>query len=144
MSIDPSLLQVPPPTPTGETLPFWEAARRGELLLQHCADCERWIFYPRALCPHCWSERIDWRPASGLGTVRSFTIVHKPGHPAWGVAAPYPIAALDLAEGPRMLTALLGIDPADVRVGLPVRVRFEPVGDWTLPFFEPDPDRAGA
>lgn len=137
MRIDPHDLSVPPPTPTAETLPFWQAARRGELLLQRCAECSRWVFYPRALCPHCWSDRLDWAAASARGTVRSFTVVHKPGHPAWAVAAPYTVAVIDLDEGPRMLSALVGIEPAEARVGLAVRARFVEVGDWTLPFFEP-------
>lgn len=135
MQIDPSLLEVPPPTPTAETAPFWAAAREGVLLLQHCAACGRWVFYPRALCPHCWADALEWKAASGRGRIRSFTVVHKPGHPSWRVAAPYVVAVVELDEGPRMLSALVGVDPADVRVFLPVSVRFVSVGEWSLPFF---------
>ena len=74
--------------------------------------------------------------------MRSFTVVHKPGHPGWAVAAPYTVAVIDLAEGPTMLTALVGVEPADVRVGLPVRVSFERVGEFVLPFFTPEPPTA--
>ena len=137
MQLDPRLLEVPPPTPTAESLPFWEGAARGELLLQHCTDCERWVFYPRAICPHCWSSALEWRRASGKGVVKSFTVVHKPGHPAWAVAAPYTVAVIELEEGPTMLSALLDIEPSEVRVFLPVTARFVPVGAWTLPFFSP-------
>ena len=142
MTIHPSELVVPGPTPTGESERFWAGCRDGELLLQFCESCEHWVFYPRAICPHCWSDRLDWRRASGTGTVRSFTVVHKPGHPGWAVAAPYTVAVIDLAEGPTMLTALVGVEPADVRVGLPVRVSFERVGEFVLPFFTPEPPTA--
>jgi uncharacterized OB-fold protein len=136
MMLEPRDLIVPAPTPTGETERFWQGCRDGELLLQHCSTCERWVFYPRAICPHCWSDALEWRVASGAGVVRSFTIVHKPGHPGWAAAAPYTVAVIDLAEGPRMLTALVGVAPADVRIGARVVVRFETVGEFTLPFFE--------
>jgi uncharacterized OB-fold protein len=133
--LDPRDLIVPAPTPTAETQRFWRACGEGELLLQHCDACGRWVFYPRALCPHCWSDALHWRAASGTGVVRSFTIVHKPGHPGWAAAAPYTVAVIDLAEGPRMLTALVGVEPDDVRIGADVEVRFEKVGEFTLPFF---------
>lgn len=137
MSIDVSELQVPPPTPTGTSTPFWEACAAGRFTLQHCLDCAHWVFYPRQMCPFCWSERLEWRAASGRGTVRSFTVIHRPGHPAWRVAVPYTVVVLDLEEGPRMLTALVDVEPADVRVGLPVEVTLRHVGDHTLPFFRP-------
>lgn len=137
MMLDPRDLIVPAPTPTGETERFWQGCRDRELLLQHCSVCERWVFYPRAICPHCWSDALEWRVASGTGTVRSFTTVHKPGHPGWKAAAPYTVAVIDLTEGPRMLTALVGVEPADVRIGAAVAVAFEAVGEYTLPFFAP-------
>ncbi|MFF0991441.1 Zn-ribbon domain-containing OB-fold protein [Kocuria nitroreducens] len=128
-----SALAVPPPVPTGETRHFWDACARGRFELQHCAGCERWVFYPRAQCPHCWSQDLRWREASGKATVRSFTVVHKPGHPGWADAAPYVVAVLVLAEGPTMLTTLRDVAPADVAVGMPVRISFTPVGEYTLP-----------
>lgn len=139
MSLDPRNLVVPAPTPTGETEAFWEACRQERLLLQRCTDCQHWVFYPRAVCPFCWSDALRWLDASGAGHVRSFTVVHKPGHPGWLPATPYAVAVIRLAEGPTMLTALVGVEPDDVTVGMPVRVRFYPVGDYTLPFFAPDP-----
>jgi uncharacterized protein len=142
MQVDPRTLTVPAPTPTGETEAFWEACSREEFTLQFCTDCDHWVFYPRAACPFCWSPALEWRQASGTGAVRSFTVVHKPGHPGWAMAAPYTVAVISLAEGPTMLTALVGIAPEDVRVGLPVRVEFMQVGEYMLPFFTPSKGQA--
>jgi uncharacterized OB-fold protein len=128
-----SALTVPPPTPTGETRHFWDACAEGRFELQHCPGCDRWVFYPRALCPHCWGQDLQWREASGRATVRSFTVVHKPGHPGWADAAPYVVAILSLAEGPTMLSVLRDVAPADVAVGLPVRISFTTVGEYALP-----------
>ena len=100
-------------------------------------QCAKWIFYPRVLCPFCWSTSLAWCPASGTGSVRSFTTVHKPGHPGWLPAVPYTVAVVTLTEGPTMLTTLIGVDPTAVRVGLPVEVEFVVVGEFSLPFFRP-------
>lgn len=137
---DLAALEVPPPTPTGETQHFWDASAQGRFELQHCPGCDRWVFYPRALCPHCWGEDLRWREASGRATVRSFTVVHKPGHPGWAGAAPYVVAILSLAEGPTMLSLLRDVAPADVTVGLPVRIAFTTVGDFVLPTAVPEGD----
>ena len=135
--LNPGTLVVPGPTTTGESEPFWLACREGRFTLQQCGDCARWVFYPRALCPFCWSSALTWRAASGIGTVRSFSVVHVPGHPGWAPAAPYTIAVISLAEGPTMLTALVGVEPEDVVVASPVEVAFTLVGNFTLPFFRP-------
>lgn len=143
MTLDPRNLVVPAPTPTAESEVFWNACRQERLLLQRCTGCGRWVFYPRAFCPFCWSDALQWLPASGAGRVRGFTVVHKPGHPGWLAAVPYTVAVIRLAEGPTMLSALMDVDPHGVSVGMPVHVRFCPVGDFTLPFFAPDPTASG-
>ena len=81
--MDLDLLKIPGPTITALTAPFWAAAQEGRLSIQHCEDCDNAVFYPRALCPHCWSERLVWKDASGRGRLKSFSVVHKPGHPGW-------------------------------------------------------------
>ena len=139
MTIDPRTLVVPAPTPTGETRTFWDACAEERFVLQRCADCGRWVFYPRAVCPFCWSTALEWLPASGFGRVRSFTVVHRPGHPGWLPAVPYVVAVIRLAEGPTMLTALIDVLPDEVAVGMDVQVVLRPVGDYTLPFFAPRP-----
>jgi uncharacterized OB-fold protein len=137
-------LKVPGPIPTDISRPFWAAAANGQFKLQHCLACERWVFYPRALCPHCWSEKLEWRDASGRGWVKTFSVVHKPGHPGWNVVAPYPVALIELEEGPTMLSLLVGTKPDRVNVGMAVRVRITEVGAHRLACFEPAPSTDGA
>jgi uncharacterized OB-fold protein len=139
-----STLDVPGPIPTAISAPFWDAVRRGEFMLQRCDDCGRALFYPRAHCPHCWSGRVRWQPASGRGTVRSFSVIHRPGHFAWAAAAPYTIAIVELEEGPTLLSQLLLERPDAARVGMAVRMRPVQVGKQVLPFFAPDDDAARA
>ncbi|WP_153395552.1 Zn-ribbon domain-containing OB-fold protein [Ornithinicoccus halotolerans] len=128
----------PGPTPTPVSQPFWDAAAAGTLTLQHCGRCDAVVFYPRHRCPRCWAEALAWRPASGRGTVATYTVVHKPGHPAFAPDTPYVVALIDLAEGPRMLSAVVGCEPGQVRIGMPVRVRFTAGADHPLPLFEPE------
>jgi len=137
MQVDPGTLTVPAPVPTSESAPFWRSCAEERFILQHCDSCGRWIFYPRALCPFCWSSELTWLDASGTGVVRSFSVIHKPGHPAWTAAAPYTVAVITLTEGPTMLTTLIDIAPDAVSIGMPVEIAFTPVGEFTLPFFRP-------
>ncbi|TDY15480.1 hypothetical protein B0G81_8524 [Paraburkholderia sp. BL6665CI2N2] len=130
-------LAVPGPTMTAISVPFWAAARDDELALQQCDACRRFFFYPREFCPHCWSEHTTWRRASGEGVVKSFSVIHRPGHFAWAVAAPYVIALIELKEGPTMLSQLIGVAIDSVEVGQAVKARCTQVGKHVLPFFEP-------
>lgn len=129
-------LQVPGPISTQVSEPFWDAASRGEFALQRCDACVQWFFYPRTHCPHCWSDRVSWHQASGQGVVKSFSVIHRPGHFAWGGVAPYVIALIELAEGPTMLSQLTGPGLEDVAVGRDVAVFYVPVGRFVLPFFK--------
>jgi hypothetical protein len=127
------------PVPTPDTAPFWEAAKRGELRLQYCADCRQYYFYPRALCRQCWSSNVEWRTVSGRGRVHTFTINYRAGR-ASPFPGPFIIAIVELDEGPRLMTNLVGVeaDPAVVRCEMPVEVVFEPItDDITLPRFRP-------
>jgi uncharacterized OB-fold protein len=129
----------PIPVPTPETRPFWEAARRHELSIQRCRACGRHVFYPRAACPHCFAADLEWRRVSGRGTLHTFTVVHR-GQRGFPLAAPYVIAIVELDEGPRMMTNLVGVDadPARLRIGMPVEVVFEDVSpEIALPRFRP-------
>lgn len=129
-------LTIPGPTITPVTKPFWDAIEKREFILQKCTDCREWVFYPRLLCPHCWSDHLEWAPASGKGRLKTWSVVHRPGHPAWETVTPYLLGLVELAEGPTMLTHLL-IDPSyPLSVGLPLRVRYTKCGDLSLPFFE--------
>ena len=134
MTSDFSSLSVPGPTRTALTAPFWAAAQEGRLTIQHCDDCRRAVFYPRALCPHCWSNRLRWRDATGRGHLKSFSVVHRPGHPAWSAMAPYTIGLVALEEGPTMLSHIL-VPFGRLAVGMPLRVAMTRVGQEVLPFF---------
>ena len=122
---------LPSPTVTPENRAFFAAARENNLLLKGCDDCGRDHWYPRSVCPHCFSSQTRWRPASGRATVYSFSPMRR-------VDAPYTIAYVTLEEGPTMLTHLVGAEPDAWRIGQPVQVRFVPTDDGTpVPCFGP-------
>ena len=129
----------PLPVATPETRPFWEAARRHELSLQRCRACSTYVFYPRAACPRCLSADLEWRRVSGRGRLHTFTVVHR-GARNFPLPTPYVIAIVELDEGPRLMTNLVGVepDPAKIAFGMPVEVVFEDVSpEVTLPRFRP-------
>ncbi len=118
----------PLPVPSPETKPFWDAARRHELALPFCKPCGAFFYYPRAACPRCLSPDLEWRAVSGRGTLHTFTIVHR-GQKGFPLGSPYVLAVVELEEGPRMMTNLVGVVPdlAAVRIGMPVEVAFDDV-----------------
>lgn len=125
------------PRPTPETRHFWEGTRAGELRLQRCEDCTRVYFPPRPVCPACASLRVSVFAASGRGRLYSYVIHHRP---APGFRPPYAIALVELAEGPRMLSNLVGVDPTPeaLPLDLELEVCFERIDDAiTLPLFRP-------
>ena len=129
----------PIPVPTPETRTFWEAARRHELVLQRCQTCGRYVFYPRAACPHCLGAELVWEPVSGRGRVHTFTVVHR-GLKGFPLGPPYVIAIVELDEGPRLMTNLVDVepDPAKIEIGMRVAVVFEDVSEAiALPRFRP-------
>lgn len=126
------------PRPTPETQPFWDGTRAHRLLLPWCRDCGKPHFYPRAICPFCLSDALDWRQASGRGRLHTYAINHKA---AKGFVPPYVIAVVELDEGPRMLSNLLTDGPPSpeaLAIDMPVEVVFDDVTDTvTLPCFRP-------
>lgn len=127
----------PLPMPTEESAPFWEGTRVGELRAQRCGDCGHLRWPPAVICPICLSGRHEWVRLSGRGRVFSWIVVHKSQHPAfWG--DPFNVAIVELDEGPRLHTNLVDVDPAAIRIGLPVEVVFDPQNDEiSLPRFKP-------
>jgi uncharacterized OB-fold protein len=122
-------ITAPPVTP--EAQPFWDGARRGELLIKGCAGCGQVHFYPRAICPFCGSDRTEWRPASGRGTVYSYSVMRR-------AEVPYAIAYVTLEEGPTMVTNLVDCDLDRIRIGQAVRVVWRPTeGGPPVPMFTP-------
>jgi len=129
----------PLPVPTPETKPFWDAARRHELTLPRCRPCGEFFFFPRAVCPRCLSREVEWQRVSGHGTLHTFTVVHR-GAKGFPLGTPYVMAVVELAEGPRLMTNLVGVepDPAKIRIGMPVEVVFQDATDEiALPHFRP-------
>jgi uncharacterized OB-fold protein len=126
----------PSPRPTPETLPFWEGTAAGELRIQKCLECTRFYFYPRPFCPQCWSDRVEWQPVSGQATLVSYIINHRP-IPAFASTEPQIIALVSLAEGPRLCTNVVGVepDPEKLVLGMALAVKFEPRGEVYLPVF---------
>src|SRR3990170_103867 len=92
----------PLPQPDAITQEFWKSARRHELVIQRCHDCREHIFYPREVCPHCFSTNLEWVKASGKGKVYSFTIVRRAAHPGFKDDVPYVFAIIELEEGVRL------------------------------------------
>lgn len=136
MSVYLNVLKTAGPTITALTQPFWDAAAEGRLKIQHCEDCGKAVFYPRPICPHCWSTRLVWRDASGQGRLKSFSEVHKPGHPGWLPAAPYVVGLVELAEGPTMLSFILPGTRAP-SVGDALLLAPTAIGGRVLPAFKP-------
>lgn len=128
----------PLPATDPGTEPFWNEAKAHRLTIPRCLDCGKHHFYPRALCPHCHSDRLEWTPVSGRGTVYSYTIARKPAGPVFAADVPYVVALIDLAEGPRMMSTIVTDDVETVRIGDAVEVEFDDVtADVTLPRFRP-------
>ncbi len=115
---------------------FWQAARRGQLRLQRCSACEHAFFPPRPFCPACGDRRVENFTATGRATLYSYIISHIP---APGHTPPYAIAVVELEEGPRMMTNIVGCPqtPQALRLDMPLQVVFQARGDMTLPLFEP-------
>ncbi|MBW2366393.1 MAG: OB-fold domain-containing protein [Deltaproteobacteria bacterium] len=117
---------------------FWEAAKEHRLLVQHCKKCDVNIFYPRKFCPECWSADLGWKEAGGKAKVYSYTVTMAGVEPHFAEDLPYVLAWVDLEEGVRMLTNIVGCAPGDVRIGMDVEVAFEDVTpEISLPKFKP-------
>ncbi len=126
------------PVPDPITRPFWEAAARGVLAMQRCSACKRLVFYPRNLCPRCKSDSLEWEELPGTGVVYSFSVIWRPAHPGMANEVPYIVALVEIEEGVRLMTNLVGCDPEEVRVGMKVEVVFEKLSDEiSIPLFRP-------
>jgi uncharacterized protein len=119
------------PVVNAESQEFWNATRAGRLLIPVCTACGKAHWYPRAICPFCAGEKVEWREASGKGTIYTFSVMRR-------VKEPYVIAHVTLAEGPTMLTNIVDCDFGEVRIGQPVAVVFkESENGQPVPMFRP-------
>ena len=120
----------PDPTPSPDTKAFWDAANDGRFLIRHCKDCNKSHWYPRPICPFCSSTNTEWRQGSGLGAIYAFAPLRRAPNP-------YILAYVTLAEGPTMMTNIIGSEPEDLSTGQAVKLRFvKSVGDTSVPVFE--------
>jgi uncharacterized OB-fold protein len=118
--------------------PFWEAARRHELVVQRCVDCGARRFPAREVCSRCLSRRVEWERVGGKGRVFSVAIMHQANHPWFAARVPYAVVVIELDEGPRMLSTVPGLEPHAITIGMPVEVAFEDVTpEVSLPVFRP-------
>ncbi|MFO7557295.1 MAG: enoyl-CoA hydratase-related protein [Desulfobacterales bacterium] len=120
------------------TRAFWEGTKRGKLLIQHCKDCDTNIFYPRKVCPECWSQNLDWIEACGKASVYTFSVMMDMVEPKFMGDLPYVMAMVDLEEGIRMTTRIVQCRPEDVTIDMDVEVVFEDLSpECSLPMFRP-------
>lgn len=129
----------PLPLPTPETQPFWDGLKAHELRIQRCQDCGRAYFYPRPFCPRCFSWNVTWFVASGRARLHTYEVIHRAA-PAFAADAPYVLAVVELEEGPRMLTNIVGAEPepAGLPVDMPLQIEYDDVSEAiTLPKFRP-------
>ena len=134
-------LRPQPRFPEVDSEPFWEATKRHELTYQTCNSCNEVIFYPRGHCPECGSIESTWNVSQGLGTVYTYSVIMQSRHPAFRDLGPYAVAYVDLDEGFRLMTNVVGVDDPtrDIECGMRVKVRWEDQGEGevSLPMFEP-------
>ena len=124
--------RIPAPSVNPENKPYFDAAAEGKLLVKQCGACGEFHHYPRSLCPHCFSDRTEWREAKGTGTVYSYSVLRR------GVPVPYCIAYVKLDEGISMLTNIVDCDLDAVRIGQEVKVVFrQSEGGAAVPMFTP-------
>jgi uncharacterized OB-fold protein len=117
------------PTLDDVNRPFWDGCRDGVLKLQRCTSCGHLRYPIAAVCPRCMKSGVAWEQLSGRGTVFSFVVFHHAYNDAWRDRIPYNVALVELEEGPTVLSNVVGVDPEDLRIGLPVAAVFEPMTD---------------
>ncbi|MBV9582389.1 MAG: Zn-ribbon domain-containing OB-fold protein [Chloroflexi bacterium] len=139
-SVTEQVLPAPAPFVLPEVKPFWDGTAEGKLLLPRCLECRTVIWYPKPFCPSCASTRVEWVPASGRGTIYSFTVNRRgvADLSAYRNAGVYVLAYVELEEGPRMMTNIVDCDPESVRIGQNVELVFHDTGEGNaLPRFRP-------
>jgi len=130
-----------PVFPEPDTQAYWEATKQGKLLYQQCNACQSVVFTPRAHCNKCGSIDLETLESKGEGTVYTYSVVRQNRQPAFAEMGAYSVAYIDLDEGFRMLSSVVGVgDPTkEISVGMRVKVEFEEQdsGDYRVPVFRP-------
>jgi len=134
----PTAYQKPLPIRTADNARYWDSAREHALEMQRCGRCGKFRYPPAPYCPRCLSDQFEWQRISGRGTIYSFIIVHQRYDPSFADELPYNVAIVQLEEGPRLVTNVVGIPHQDLEVDMPVRVTYDDVTEeFTLPKFTP-------
>lgn len=130
---------IPPvPTPDEASQPYFDGAAAGRLMLMRCLSCGAHRYPSRECCDACWSTETEWVEASGRATLHSWVIFHQVYHPGFASRVPYNVALVELAEGPRITTNIVGVENDALRAGMPLQVTFETVAEGVaLPKFQP-------
>jgi uncharacterized protein len=124
------------PAITPVNKPFWDACAEGVLAIQKCTACGHLRYPAGVACPKCLSSQSTWQPVSGLGSIFSFIVFHRAYHPSWEGKTPYNVSLIELAEGPVMLSNVVDVDNATLKVGLPVKVAFQRIDEaLAIPVF---------
>jgi len=132
--------EYPQTRPTITNAPLLEGWKRGELMLQHCGDCKAVIFFPRELCPQCWSEKLEWKRSKGVGKITGYAHVYKHVTPPFADEAPTVLAEIDLADGVTMMARVVTTNPAAIATGIAVElVPMPEAARYPLPTFRPAP-----
>ena len=123
--------QIADPNPNPETQEFWNAANRGDFVLRYCLECGKTHWYPRAICPHCFGEKMQWRKASGRGTVYTFSVMRR-------TKIPYAIAYIALDEGPKLISNIVDCNLDQIAIGQAVEIVFKKSENgFSVPMFKP-------
>ena len=134
----------PLPVRDAENAPYYDALQRHELRMQRCVE-GHYRFPVSPVCPECLSPSYEWEPVSGRGTIYSFVIVHQQYDAGFKGETPYNVAVVELEEGPRLVTNIVGCDNAGLRIGMPVHVTYDDVTpEFTLARFAPADEAAMA
>jgi uncharacterized protein len=128
----------PIPVPSAESQAYWDGLRDRKLLMPRCDACGNYWFPPSLLCPHCNATNWTWTSTSGRGRIFSYVVYHRIYHPGFADEVPYAVAVIELDEGPRMVSNVIGIAPDKLACDLRVQVVYQPITDTiTLPKFKP-------
>jgi len=128
------------PQVTLATRPFWDGARRHELMAYKCLNCGQY-YWPAVHCMVCKKPEMEWVKISGKGEIFTFTIIHRASHPAWQAEIPYNVSWVKLDEGPIILSKITGCENEDLYLGMRVEAVFDDVTEEvTLPMFRPVSD----
>jgi hypothetical protein len=131
------LVPKPKPRPAPESLPYWQAAREHRLALPKCEDCQKFWFPPSRTCPHCLSTNFSFQNVSGKGKIFSFVTFHRVYRPAFANDVPYVVALIELDEGPRLLSNIMGVTHDQVKCEMRVEVVFDDYDeDISIPKFK--------